>query len=97
MVATFHTGGHSSRVRTMVRGAQSRGLRLLLRRANGSLAVCRFEVETFARYLGLEPERIRLIPHWSGASPVWRFGARLHWLAPVSSVARLERSRDTIT
>ena len=35
-VATFHTGGHSSRMRTMVRGMQWRALRPLLRRARGS-------------------------------------------------------------
>jgi len=90
-VATFHTGGHSSRMRTMVRGMQWRALRPLLRRADGLVAVCHFEVEVFARRLGVEPERIRLIrngaePLPAGDSPPEVTGSPL-----VCSVARLER------
>ncbi len=90
-VATFHTGGHSSRVRTMVRGAQWRALRPLLRRANGLVAVCRFEVETFARYLGLEPERIRLIRNGAEPLPYCDSAPDFTGSPLVSSVARLER------
>ena len=55
-------------MRTMVRGAQWRALRPLLRGATGLVAVCQFEVEVFARRLGVEPERIRLIRN--GAEPL---------------------------
>jgi hypothetical protein len=40
----------------------------LLRRTKGLVAVCHFEVETFARRLGFQPERIRLIRN--GAKPL---------------------------
>ena len=90
-VATFHTGGHSSPVRTIVRGAQWRALRPLLRRAEGLVAVCRFEVEMFSRRLGLEPDKIRLIRN--GAEPLPDGGSLSEGLGSplVCSVARLER------
>jgi glycosyltransferase involved in cell wall biosynthesis len=90
-VATFHTGGHSSRVRTMVRGAQWQALRPLLRRTKGLIAVCQFEVESFARRLGLEPERIRLIRNGAEPLPVGDSVPEVSGSPLVCSVARLER------
>ena len=90
-MATFHTGGHSSRVRTMVRGAQWQALRPLLRRAKGLVAVCHFEVEVFARRLGLEPERIRLIRNGAEPLPVGDSVPEVSGSPLVCSVARLER------
>lgn len=90
-VATFHTGGNSSRVRTIVRGAQWRALRLLLRRARGLVAVCHFEVEVFARRLGLEPDRIRLIRNGAEPLPVGDSEPQVSGSPLVCSVARLER------
>ncbi len=90
-VATFHTGGHSSRVRKMVRGAQWRALRPLLCRTNALVAVCQFEVETFARRLGIEPERIRLIRNGAEPLPVGDSDPAVSGSPLVCSVARLER------
>ncbi len=90
-LVTFHTGGHSSRVRTMVRGAQWRALRPLLRRTRALVAVCRFEVDFFARRLGLEPERIRLIRNGAEPLPVGESSAEISGTPLVCSVARLER------
>jgi glycosyltransferase involved in cell wall biosynthesis len=90
-VVTFHTGGHSSPVRTMVRGAQWQALRPLLRRTKGLVAVCRFEVEIFARRLGLEPERIRLIRNGAEPLPVGHSVPQVSGSPLVCSVARLER------
>ncbi len=90
-VATFHTGGHSSRARTMVRGAQWRALRPLLRRAKGLVAVCRFEVEVFARRLGVEPERIRLIRNGAEPLPEGDETPGISGVPLVCSVGRLER------
>ena len=90
-VATFHTGGHSSRLRTMVRGAQWQALRPLLRRTKGLVAVCHFEVEAFARRLGLEPERIRLIRNGAEPLPVGDSVPEISGSPLVCSVARLER------
>ncbi len=89
--ATFHTGGHSSRVRTMVRGAQWQALRPLLRRTKGLVAVCHFEVELFARRLELEPERIRLIRNGADPLPVGDSVPEVSGSPLVCSVARLER------
>ncbi len=90
-VATFHTGGHSSRTRTMFRGAQWRAMRPLLRRAKGLVAVCRFEAEVFIRRLGVEPERIRLIPNGAEPLPVADAVPGISGSPLVCSVARLER------
>ena len=90
-VATFHTGGHSSRMRTMVRGAQWQALRPLLRRTKGLVAVCHFEVEAFARRLGLEPAKIRLIRNGAEPLPVGASPPRVSGSPLVCSVARLER------
>jgi glycosyltransferase involved in cell wall biosynthesis len=90
-VVTFHTGGHSSHVRTMVRGAQWQALRPLLRRTNGLVAVCHFEVETFARRLGVELDRIRLIRNGADPLPVGGSPPEVSGSPLVCSVARLER------
>lgn len=90
-VVTFHTGGHSSRLRTMVRGMQWQALRPLLRRASGLVAVCKFEVEAFARRLGLDPGRIRLIRNGAEPLPVGTVSPKVSGSPLVCSVARLER------
>jgi glycosyltransferase involved in cell wall biosynthesis len=90
-VLTFHTGGHTSRLRTLVRGAQWQALRPLLRRAKGLVAVCRFEVDVFARRLGIEPSRIRLIRNGAEPLPVGDSGTEISGSPLVCSVARLER------
>ena len=48
-----------------VRGAQWRALRPLLRRSQALIAVCAYEVELFARRLGVDPRRFG----WSGMAP----------------------------
>jgi glycosyltransferase involved in cell wall biosynthesis len=90
-VATFHTGGHSSRLRTMVRGMQWRALRPVLRRAEGLVAVCHYEVEVFARRLGVQPEMIRLIRNGAEPLPVGDSPPEVSGAPLVCSVARLER------
>ncbi len=90
-VATFHTGGHTSRLRTMVRGVQWQALRPLLRRARALVAVCHFEVDTFSRRLGLEPGRIRLIRNGAEPLPVGDRAPAITGSPLICSVARLER------
>ncbi len=90
-VATFHTGGHTSRMRTKLRGAQWQALRPLLRRTRGLIAVSHFEVETFARRLGLEQGRIRLIRNGAEPFPVGGSLPQVSGSPLVCSVARLER------
>lgn len=70
-VVTFHTGGHSSRLRSAIRDLQWTTLRPLLRRADTLIAVSAFERDLFAKRLGLSADReprIALIPN-GGALP----------------------------
>lgn len=60
-VVTFHTGGHSSRLRTSLRQAQWRALRPLLARAEALVGVSRFETELFRRALRLPRDRFTVI------------------------------------
>ena len=87
-VATFHTGGHSSRIRTAVREAQWRTLRPLLRRSDALVAVCAYEVEVFARRLGVDPRAIRLIRNGSEALPVHALSALNGADATVAATSR---------
>ena len=67
-VLTFHSGGHSSSVRTAGRGVQYRALAPLLRRARRLIAVSRFERSAFAAVTGLPESRFSVIPN-GGALP----------------------------
>ncbi len=62
-VVTFHSGGHSSRLRHRLRGLQRRLLRPLLARAERLIAVAQFEIDLYARELRLPVERFVLIPN----------------------------------
>lgn len=64
-VVTFHTGGHSSPIRTALRGVQWRVLRPLLTRAERFIAVSRFEQQFFGERLKLSADRIAFIPNGS--------------------------------
>jgi glycosyltransferase involved in cell wall biosynthesis len=62
-LVTFHSGGHSSRLRSSIRGGQVAVLGPLLRRARRLVAVSEFERGLFARRLGLPASQIVLIPN----------------------------------
>lgn len=90
-VVSFHTGGHSSPLRTALREAQWRLEAPLLRRAARLVAVCEFEVGQFSRRLGVPPEQIRLVRNGSEPLPVGA-GAPVATGSPlVCSIGRLER------
>lgn len=90
-VVTFHTGGHSSRVRTVARDSHWWTLRPLLRRSLALVAVCAYEVELFAHRLSVEPERIRLIRNGSDPLPVGDVVPEVSGSPLICSVGRLER------
>src|SRR5512144_2947678 len=52
-VVTFHGGGHSSRIRTALRGGQWTLLRPLLARANRLIAIAKFEIALYSSRLRL--------------------------------------------
>jgi glycosyltransferase involved in cell wall biosynthesis len=90
-VVTFHSGGHSSRLRNALRPVQRRLLRPWLARAAGLVAVSNWEAEFFSKHLRFPAERISVIPNGSylpalaeASSP--RGDSRL-----IVSVGRLER------
>jgi glycosyltransferase involved in cell wall biosynthesis len=62
-VVTFHTGGHSSFIRRLLRSTQWRTLAPLLRRATTLIAVSEFETELFSQALHVPRSRFALIPN----------------------------------
>jgi glycosyltransferase involved in cell wall biosynthesis len=62
-VVTLHTGGHSSRARTLVRPIQAALLGPLVRRARAVIAVSRWEAAHMGGRLGTRPERLAIIPN----------------------------------
>jgi glycosyltransferase involved in cell wall biosynthesis len=62
-VVTFHSGGHSSSVRKLLRGLQRMLLRPLLVRATQLIGVSEFEADFFAKHLGIPRERFVVIPN----------------------------------
>jgi glycosyltransferase involved in cell wall biosynthesis len=91
-VVSFHTGGHSSRLRTAIREPQWQALRPLLRRSDALVAVCAYEVEQFARRLRIDPQNIRLIRNGADALPFDDHARPVAAGSPlIGSVGRLER------
>jgi glycosyltransferase involved in cell wall biosynthesis len=88
-LVTFHTGGHSSRLRNAVRATQWRLAGPLLRNAVSLIAVSRFEAAAIARDARLEDERVTVIRN-GGALPSPRPGTAA---VPgrILSCGRLER------
>ncbi len=62
-VVTFHSGGHSSRLRNLLRGAQFAALRPLLAGAQKLIAVSRFEAAYFQARLHLPADRFAVVPN----------------------------------
>jgi glycosyltransferase involved in cell wall biosynthesis len=63
LVVSFHSGGHTSRLRTALRPLQWWLLRPGLAAAEGLVAVGEFEAALFARALGVPRARISVIPN----------------------------------
>jgi len=91
-VLTFHTGGHSSRIRNAARDAQWRVLRPSLRRVDRLVAVCEYEVGYFSRRTGVPLQRFSLIRNGASPLPVDDVLSRPFTGSPLFvCVARLER------
>ncbi len=86
---TFHTGGHSSRLRNAMRTTQWRLAGPLLRHAAALIAVSRFEAVTLARHARLGGDRVVVIPN-GGALPPPRAGT-VAVPGRIVSVGRLEQ------
>ena len=91
-VLTFHTGGHSSRLRSAVRDLQWRVLRPALRKVDRLVAVCEYEVGYFSRRTGVPLTRFALIRNGATPLPVDPSPGTLPTGTPlIVCVARLER------
>lgn len=88
-LVTFHTGGHSSRLRNAMRSTQWRLARPLLRNAVSLIAVSRFEAAALARHARLGDRRIIVIRN-GGALPSPRTGT-VAVPGRIISSGRLER------
>jgi len=91
VVVTFHTGGHSSAIRSRLRPAQWRALAPLLRHSRELIAVCEYERAEFASILGVPETRIRLIPNGHAPPPVSSAAAEITGDPLLVSLGRLER------
>ncbi|MGH6716989.1 MAG: glycosyltransferase family 4 protein [Bradyrhizobium sp.] len=88
-VLTFHSGGHSSRLRNAIRPVQHALLRPLVARAARLIGVSEFEADFFSATMGVPRERFIVVPNGAempAASPGVEVDPHL-----VVSVGRLER------
>jgi glycosyltransferase involved in cell wall biosynthesis len=88
-VLTFHSGGHSSRLRNAMRGTQHALLRPLVARAARLIGVSEFEAKFFSARMGVPRERFVVIPNGAAmpaASPGVKADPHL-----IVSGGRLER------
>lgn len=88
-ILTFHSGGHSSRLRNAVRGTQHALLRPLVARAARLIGVSEFEADFFSVRMGVPRERFVVIPN-GAAMPVASPGVQVDPHLIVSG-GRLER------
>jgi glycosyltransferase involved in cell wall biosynthesis len=88
-ILTFHSGGHSSRLRNAMRGTQHALLRPLVARAARLIGVSEFEADFFSVRMGVPRERFVVIPN-GAAMPVASPGVKVDPHLIVSG-GRLER------
>jgi len=89
-VVTFHTGGHSSRIRSRLKPWQERALRPLLVRAERLVALTQEEAKARAAALDLPRDRFVVIPNGCDL-PQPRSGTIVRDANLIASVGRLER------
>lgn len=88
-VVTFHSGGHSSRLRNVLRPVHQRLLARSFRRAAALVAVSDFEANLFSSRTGIPPHRIEVIPSGSDLTIVPRTVTPQRTI--ITSMGRLER------
>jgi glycosyltransferase involved in cell wall biosynthesis len=89
-VVTFHSGGHSSRLRQAMRGFQHAALRRMMAQARQLIAVSQFEADFFSERMRLPRDRFVVIPNGARPAAISPRGQRERSHL-VMSVGRLER------
>lgn len=90
-LVTFHTGGHSSRLRTSIRGAQWKLLRPLLAKASKLIGVSQFEANYFQHVLHVPAQRFSVIPNGATLPNLPSGVVKASTQPLIISVGRLER------
>ncbi len=90
-VATFHSGGHSSRLRTKFRDTQWRLLRPLLADAEKLIGVSNFETNYFRNLLHLPEQKFSVIPNGFSVPEMPSSVIEATQSTLIVSVGRLER------
>jgi glycosyltransferase involved in cell wall biosynthesis len=89
-VITFHSGGHSSRIRNMIRRPQWWALRPLVSQASHCVGVSRYEADIFSAAMRIPHERFTVIPNGAGI-PTISGQSRTEGGSLIVSIGRLER------
>jgi glycosyltransferase involved in cell wall biosynthesis len=90
-VVTFHSGGHSSRLRNSLRAAQHAVLRPLISRADQLIGVSEFEVDFFSSRMGIRRDRFVVIPNGACLAAAPRRPALDRDRPLIVSIGRVER------
>lgn len=90
-VVSFHSGGHSSRLRNLLRGVQYLSLRPLVRRAAQLIGVSQFEVDFFSRCMGVERDRFEIVANGGELPRLAMPPIRPSRQPLILSIGRLER------
>jgi glycosyltransferase involved in cell wall biosynthesis len=90
-VLTFHSGGHSSKLRNALRWPQHRTLAPLVRRAAHLIGVSRFEADFFSERMGVRRQRFSVIRNGAQMPSVTAKSAEMVTAPCIISVGRLER------
>ncbi len=88
---TFHSGGHSSRMRNAVRGIQRAVLRPLVEQASLLIGVSQFEADFFSSKMNLSRNRFSVIPNGAQLPDVSETADVIPDKRLVLSIGRLER------
>jgi len=90
-VLTFHSGGHSSRLRQAIRGLQQAMLAPLVSNVTQLVAVSAFEADHFSRSMALPRSRFVVIPNGASMPRVPEADEKQGESQLVISIGRLER------
>ena len=90
-LVTFHTGGHSSRLRTSIRGIQWKLQRPLMANAAKLIGVSHFEANYFQQVLHLPAQRFSVIPNGDALPSLPESSVTVSTQPLIISVGRLVR------